>query len=232
MVKNSGSRTALITGGSSGIGAAISKKFQDNNIKVGMVDKDKPSHNFDLFFECDITNPSQVENLYNQTMDCLGVPDILVINAGIGLKEKLYEGDPEKWQKIFDTNVMGALRCIRAFVPQMLEKHTGHVVFISSVAANQPHPYGGIYSASKTALNVIAETLRMETLSRLKVTTICPGATDTDFFRNQLAGEKEWNGDFSMMDPSEIADDVLYAVQKNGSASINSIIVRPQAQEF
>src|SRR5690606_34492370 len=101
---------------------------------------------------------------------------------------KLTEGDPEGWKEIMDTNLMGALYFIRLFVPEMLEQKRGNVIFVSSVAAGRGFPYGGIYAASKTALDVIAETLRLETLPLIKVTTICPGLTDTDFFSNTLGG--------------------------------------------
>lgn len=90
--------------------------------------------------------------------------------------------------KIIDLNVMGALRCIRAFVPAMLERENGHIVFISSVSASQPHPYGGIYSAAKTALEVIAETLRQETLPHLNVTVVSPGVTNTNFLLMRFRG--------------------------------------------
>ena len=156
-----------------------------------------------------------------------------MLNAGRGIKEKLTEGDPEKWKSIIDINLLGALRCIRAFVPAMLEKKNGHVVFISSVSAGKPHPYGGVYSASKSALEVIAETLRLETLPHVKVTVISPGIVDTNFFKNEVSGntsvEQRKLGSIS---PDDIAEDVFYAVTKRKGTSINKIITRPIGQEF
>ena len=225
-------KTALITGGAGGLGRAIEKIFKRNAISVALTDVIKPTNKASLFFKCNLRNPKDVGALFNWTMENLGVPDILVLNAGIGIKEKLSEGDPEKWQQVMDTNVMGALRCIRAFVPQMLKGKGRHVVFVSSVAANQPHPYGGIYSASKTALDVIAETLRLETLPHLKITTISPGATDTPFFNNQLSGGSDLPMDCPIMTADEVAEDVFYAIDKVGGGGINRIVTRPFGQQF
>lgn len=227
--------TALITGGSSGIGLAIARKFADNNIKVVVADKAESKEKTEniLYKICDVGNPQDIDELYAFTASEAGKPDVLVLNAGQGLMERLCEGDPEKWQQVINTNLMGALRCIRAFVPDMLERKKGNVIFISSVSANQPHPYGAVYSASKTALEVIAETLRLETLPHINVTVISPGVTNTNFFENQISGSYSIeNLNTGAISPEEIADDVFYAISKKQGTSINKIITRPIAQEF
>lgn len=224
-------RTVLITGGTGGIGLAIAKKLIDSDFDVALTDIKKKRSVPGLFYHCDIRRPRHIRHLYNWVINKVGVPDVLILNAGVGIKEKLAEGDPEKWQKVFDVNVMGALRCLRAFVPQMLEKN-GHIIFISSVSVNQPHEYGGIYTASKTALEVIAETLRIETLPDLHITTISPGAIDTNFFKNQAAGASGDDARLPKIKPEEIAEDVLYCINKTNNRSINKIITRPLAQKF
>lgn len=232
MTNNLSRKSALITGGAGGLGKAIEKKFLQNDITVALTDAIAPGIEVPGFFKCDLRRPQEIDDLFTWTMKTIGVPDILVLNAGIGIKEKLVEGDPEKWQQVLDTNIMGALRCIRAFVPQMLKKKGSHVIFMSSVAANQPHPYGGIYSASKTALDVIAETLRLETLPTLKVTTISPGATNTSFFKNQLAGVSEIPENFPLMSAEDVAEDVFYAINRSGESGVNKIVTRPFGQQF
>ena len=227
--------TALVTGGSNGIGLAIAQKLSRENFKVtiaDIVDYKGTDKKIDFKY-CDVSKAEQVNELFNHVLGKSGAPEILVLNAGQGIREKLTEGDPEKWQKVFDINVMGALRCIRAFLPQMMERKQGHVVIISSVAANQPHPYGGIYSASKTALEVIAETLRLETIPHINITVVSPGITDTNFFKNELSGNtsKEEMG-MGSITPEEIAEDVYYAINKKRGTSINKIITRPIAQSF
>ena len=232
MKENPRHKTALITGGSGGIGMAIAKKFVSNNIHILLIDTTEPAKDSFPFFQCDLRKPEQIDRLFNWVKQEMEMPDILVLNAGVGIKEKLSEGDPEKWQQVVDVNIMGHLRCIRAFVPQMLERGNGHVIFVSSVASNQPHIYGGVYSATKTALDMIAETLRLETLPHLKVTVISPGAIETDFFKHQLAGFSDADLEMPMMDPKEVAEDVFYAISKEGKGVINRIITRSIEQQF
>lgn len=228
-------KIAIVTGGSSGIGRAVAMKLAGENLKVVNADiNESPGDHPNLYYrKCDISRGAEIDSLYAWVMDNLGVPDILVLNAGQGIQEKLTEGDPEKWQQVLNTNLMGSLRAIRSFVPELLKKKAGNVVFISSVSANNPHPYGGIYSASKTALEVVAETLRLETLPYINVTVVSPGIVDTNFFRNQLSGDGsvEEMG-MGAISPEEIAEDVWYAINKKSGTSINKIITRPIKQEF
>ncbi|MDT0643913.1 SDR family oxidoreductase [Zunongwangia sp. F363] len=224
----------LITGGANGIGYAVAKRFSKENYKVAIADIEKPQYEDEniFFSKADISNPKDIDSLYDDVINAIGHPEILVLNAGRGIQEKLFEGDPEKWQKVIDTNLMGALRCIRAFVPQMMERQNGHVIVVSSVSANQPHPSGGIYAASKTALEVIAETLRLETLPHIKVTVVSPGITDTKFFEHQISGYTSVaNLEMGSIAPEDIAEDIFYAVNQKGR-SINKIITRPLKQSF
>ena len=235
MKKSTYSRIALVTGGSSGIGKAIAQKLSSEGIKVIVADvnEDPEMASKIEFRKCDISKGKDVDDLYSWTTENIGHPNYLILNAGQGIQEKLTEGDPEKWKNILDINILGALRCIRAFTPNMTSQKSGNVVFISSVSANQPHPYGGVYAASKTALEVIAETLRLETLPHINVTVVSPGIVDTAFYKHQVSGNNsvEEMG-MGAISPEEIADDVWYALNKKKGTSINKIITRPTLQDF
>ena len=224
---------ALVTGGSRGIGRAIAEKLNNEGLKVVIADLTTPElpHNKLIFRLCDISKADEVDALFDWLHKNDLLPQILILNAGIGIHEKLTEGDPEKWQRVFQVNVMGALRCIRAFVPPM--QQSGQVIFISSVAANKIYSYGGIYSSSKAALEVIAETLRIEEMPKIKVSVIAAGVTDTSFFEHQLSGQHSVS-DIGMgsLSPQDIADDVWYTISKSGSAAIHKIITRPNSQSF
>jgi NADP-dependent 3-hydroxy acid dehydrogenase YdfG len=106
-------------------------------------------------------------------------------------------------------------------------------VFISSVAAHQVYPYGGIYAASKAALEVVAATLRQEVLPNIRVTVVAPGVTDTAFFENTVSGFHTANDiGYGSISPEQVADAVLYALQQPPGVSINYITVRPTGQPF
>lgn len=235
MSNNLTSKIAIITGGSHGIGSAVANKLKQEGIQVIIADIRSPEIRQEeiIFRKCDTTRSDEIDALFKWVQEHFGLPDILILSAGQGVKERLTEGDPEKWQEVINVNLMGPLRFIRSFVPSMLEKRSGHVIFLSSVSANQPHEYGGVYSASKSALEVVAETLRLETLPHLKVTVVSPGIVDTSFFQHQFSDN---SGVLEMgmgsISPEEIAEDIWYALNKSSGSSINKIISRPIKQGF
>ncbi len=162
-----------------------------------------------------------------------GLPDTLILNAGKGIHETLTEGDPDKWKSVLDLNIMGVLRCIRSFVPEMISQKQGKVIFMSSVAASKPYTYGAVYSASKAAVEMIAETLRLETLPHVAVTTINAGITDTGFFKSSQQSQEGALGiGMGSLSAQDIADDVWHIINKRAGALINKIITRPPEQAF
>nr|WP_255709894.1 SDR family NAD(P)-dependent oxidoreductase [Pontibacter harenae] len=225
----------MISGGSSGIGQAIAGKLSAAGAKTAVADISplKDSTDSTLSFLCDVSSGTDVDALYKQVHDNMGAPDILVCSAGRGIHEKLTEGDPEKWHEIIQTNFLGALRLVRAFTPAMLEAGFGDVVFVSSVSAKHAYPYGGVYAATKAALEVVAETLRQETLPKLRVTVVAPGVTDTNFFNNTVSGfHTAEDIGYGAISPEEVADAVLYAISRAQGVSVGNITIRPTAQPF
>lgn len=228
-------KKAVVSGGGSGIGKAIVEQLSEAQVATAIADlhlsDSLPSGTHP--FACDITDATAIDSLFAEVQRQVGSPDILVCSAGQGLHEKLTEGDPEKWQQVINTNLMGTLRMIRAFVPGMLEAGHGDVVLVTSVAAGQPYPYGGVYAATKTALEVIAETLRQEVLPTIRVTVIAPGVTDTPFFENTLSGFQTVESiGYGALEPDQVANAVLYALRQPRGVSVNHITLRPTAQVF
>lgn len=228
-------RRALISGGHSGIGLAIANKLQKAGVLTAVADiAPKPESAADIFsFSCNITQAAAINQLYQDVHNAIGAPDILISNAGQGIHEKLTEGDPEKWKQVIELNLLGALRLVRAFVPGMLAAGAGDVVFLSSVSAGQAFPYGGIYAATKSALETVAETLRLETLPTVRVITIAPGVTDTNFFNNTISGfHTAEDIGYGALTPQTVADAVLYALCQPPEVSVNHITLRPSLQPF
>lgn len=226
-------RKALVTGGSSGIGYSVVKKFCGENIETAFADVSTPktiprgSH----YFHTDVTDGKDVQELYGKVRKSMGIPDILVCNAGRGIHETLSEGDPEKWIKIFAVNVFGTLRIIRAFLPDMRRDKLGDIVFISSVSARSPYEGGAIYSGTKSALEAIAETLRLEVQPSIRVTTIVPGVVNTNFFKNMVHGTQTPESiGWGAIEPDQIADAIFYAVTRPQSIVLNNVVIRPVAQ--
>ncbi len=228
-------KKAVISGGGSGIGRAIAELLSEDGVATAIADLHLPPSlpSGMLPVTCDVADPTAIDSLFSEVQQQLGAPDILVCSAGQGVHEKLIEGDPEKWQQVINTNLMGTLRMIRAFVPGMQERGAGDVVIVSSVSAGQAYPYGGVYAATKTALAVVAETLRQEVLPGIRVTVIAPGVTDTAFFENTLSGSQTVESiGYGAITPGQVADAVLYALRQPPGVSINNITLRPTAQAF
>ena len=229
-------KNALVTGGSGGIGLAIASSLFENGINTVIADIKDPavSDSSIVYHHTDVTSADSVAGLYSFLNEQNKVPDLIVCNAGRGIVERLAEGDPEKWHSIFNLNVMGHLRIIRSWLPQMLEKETSSdIVFISSVAARKPYTWGGIYSSSKAALQAIAETLRLEVQPKIRVSTILPGIVDTDFFENMIGGNQSaYDNGWGALKASEIADAVMYIISRPSGVAVNELTIRPAAQPF
>ncbi len=226
-----GGRHALITGGSSGIGLATARALVRAGAAVTVFDIAPPPPDLNYHLG-DVSRGEDIDRAWAKLNAANDLPDILIANAGVGLYERLCEGDPEKWQRLFDIDVMGALRLVRAFVPPLLEGG-GDVVFVSSVAAGRAHPWGGPYAASKAALESIAETLRLEAQPRVRVITVAPGVVDTPFFDHLLAGEQSIAAmGAGSISPEHVAELIVYALSRPTKLALNHITVRPRTQEF
>jgi NADP-dependent 3-hydroxy acid dehydrogenase YdfG len=228
-------KVAIITGGASGIGLGIAKKLSQVGMKVVIADINAPSEavSNSSFFRTDISEPGDINLLYQQVSKHDLLPDVLICNAGRGIMEKLSEGDPLKWQKVIDVNLLGNLRFVRAFAHCLETKGKGDIVFISSVSGDSAYPYGGIYCATKAGLNMISETLRLEMKPKVRVTTIAPGVVDTDFFKNTISGNQTVDSiGFGALRPEDVADTVIFALSRPAGVAINNITIRPVGQDI
>jgi NADP-dependent 3-hydroxy acid dehydrogenase YdfG len=225
----------LITGASSGIGAATARLAADRYRLVLAARRREALDDLAaelggaeaaLAVECDVTKWDQVEALAKRTLDEYGRLDAVFANAGFGASRGFLEESPEHWESMVLTNVLGPALTIRATLPHLLERGEGHYLITSSVAGRRALP-GSLYSATKFAATAIGEALRQELRQmsendRIKVTLIEPGITDTEFFDDKPA---EW-----ALRDEDIAREVLHALTAPPGVEINEILIRPTAQ--
>ncbi|WP_289062875.1 SDR family oxidoreductase [uncultured Zobellia sp.] len=181
-------KIVLITGGSSGIGKSIGLYLKSKGFKVYGTTRNLARHqDFEVFdlLQLNVTDNESIVSAVNQVIAAEGRIDVLVNNAGVGITGPLEETPPDEVQKAFDTNVYGPLRVAQAVLPQMRKQEGGVIINITSIAGYMGLPYRGVYSATKSALSILTEALRMETKGfGVKVATLAPG----DFATNIAAG--------------------------------------------
>jgi NADP-dependent 3-hydroxy acid dehydrogenase YdfG len=225
----------LITGASSGIGAATARAAADTHRLVLAARREEPMEELvsDLggpdravAVRCDVTEWDQVEAMAAGGIDAFGRIDAVFANAGFGAKRGFLEESVEHWRSMVLTNVYGVALTIRATLPHLLERGDGHYVITSSVAGRRAVP-GSLYSATKWATTAIGEALRAELRQihdnhAIRVTLIEPGMTDTPFFDDSL-------GEWALRD-DDIANAVIYALGQPPRVDVNEILIRPVSQ--
>jgi NADP-dependent 3-hydroxy acid dehydrogenase YdfG len=231
----SDSRTMLITGASTGIGAETARKALDDGYRLVLaargedklrgLEADLDGAGDVLVQACDVTEWDQVKALVAAGEERFGGLDVVFANAGFGAARGFTEESVEHWKAMVLTNVFGVALTIRATLPAMLERGTGHYLITSSVAGRRALP-GSLYSATKWAATAIGEALRQELRSMhdnkaIKVTLIEPGMVDTPFFDDRPE---------NALQPEDIAAAVMYALDQPERADVNEILIRPSSQ--
>jgi NADP-dependent 3-hydroxy acid dehydrogenase YdfG len=240
------SRIALITGATSGIGKATAEIFANAGIDLILCGrrKDRLDEVAEILASkvkvttliFDVRDKGAVLAMIGSLPDEWKNIDILVNNAGNahGLGS-LDEGDTDDWDAMIDGNVKGLLYVSKAVIPLLLERGRGHIVNISSIAGKQTYANGAVYCASKAAVEVLSEGMRLElTQHGIKVTNVAPGAVETEFSLVRFKGdesraEKVYQG-FDPLQASDIADAIFYAVNAPDRVTIADITILAGAQ--
>ncbi len=235
------SKTAFITGASSGIGEATARAFAAEGARLLLAARRKDRLDT-LEPELLQTGAAAVHSIQLDVRDreavesaVTGLPaewqkiDVLVNNAGLsrGL-DKLQDGDPEDWDEMIDTNVKGLLYVTRAVVPGMIERGAGHVVSLGSTAGEITYPKGAVYCASKAAERAINDGLRQDVLGTpIRVTSVDPGMVETAFsevrFRGDAARAAKVYEGVTPLTPEDVADAILWAVTRPTHVNIARI---------
>ncbi|MBK5218671.1 MAG: SDR family NAD(P)-dependent oxidoreductase [Thermoleophilia bacterium] len=244
---------ALVTGATSGIGAATARTLADHGASVAILGRraerlDDLAGELEsngaraLTIEADVTDREQAEAAVARTVAALGRLDILVNNAGVMLLGPAVDAPVEEWQQMVEVNVLGLLYTARAAIPHLLDAAAGDprqvadMVNISSVAGRVARSGSGVYNATKFAVGAFSESLRQELTERqVRISLVEPGAVATeltDHLRDGVRDEVKGRfADIDILEAEDIADAIAYIVTRPRHVAINEILVRPTQQQ-
>lgn len=230
-----------ITGASSGIGAACAAAFAREGSRLILVARRRSrlegiaaglmkEHGINVFTgELDVRKQRAVEVFFDALPPEWKPIDILLNNAGLsrGLV-KLHEGKTEDWDEMIDTNVKGLLYVTRAVLPSMVERNSGHVINIGSIAGQQTYPAGNVYSATKFAVTGLTRSLKMDLLgTAVRISSVDPGLVETEFSEVRFRGDKEraakTYAGMTPLRPEDVADAVVFCATRPSHVNITEM---------
>lgn len=227
--------TAIVTGGTKGIGLAIARALVAAGVSVSVSSRHKEEIDQTaaelnrlgagrcVGFVCDVRDEAQVKSLFASTVEKLGGVDILVNNAGIGIFAPVESTSGDDFRAVIETNLCGVFYCCHEAIPLMKQRGAGYIINISSLAGANPHPKMAAYNASKFGLNGFSEALMQEVRhDGIKVSYIMPGSVNTEFGGDEPSPEKSWQ-----LQPEDIASVVVDLLQYPDRALASRIEIRP-----
>jgi 3-oxoacyl-[acyl-carrier protein] reductase len=228
-------RTAIVTGGTRGIGRAIAEGLlrEGMNVCVGarsIEEIEQTVRELESAGDggvtgavCDVRVYEECEALVAHAVEEFGGVDVLVNNAGIGLFKTVEEMTPEEFRAVLETNLFGVFYCCHAVVPEIRKRGGGYIINISSLAGANPHPRMSAYNASKFGLNGFSEALMQEIRhERIKVSYIMPGSVNTEFGGDAVSDEKSWQ-----LQPVDIARVVADLLRHDERSLPSRVEIRP-----
>lgn len=241
-------KIALITGATSGIGKATAERLAGNGFDIiitgrrkeklqELEDVLKKEYNVDvLSLEFDVRNYAEVEKYLGSLPERWKRVDVLVNNAGLAVGlNSIQEGVVDDWERMIDTNVKGLLYVTRIISPGMVERRSGHIINIGSIASREVYANGGVYCATKHAVKALSQGMRLDMVDYgVKVTLVCPGAVETEFslvrFKgDQTRADKVYDG-FVPLTAEDVADAIYYAVSAPDHVDVQDVLLMAKAQ--
>jgi NADP-dependent 3-hydroxy acid dehydrogenase YdfG len=252
------SKVAIVTGASSGIGYATSLALSKAGIRVAVgarrLDKlheleeqivkngdegkiRKEEEEILIQRKLDVTSKSDCDSFVDTVVKKWGRVDILINNAGLMPLSYFKNCKVKEWEQMIDVNIKGVLYCTSAVIPHMIDKKSGHIVNISSVAGRIVFAGGSIYCATKHAITALSEGLRKELSPEynIRVTCIEPGAVATELLETitdeSMSKFIEASKNMERLQSEDVANAILYTIQAPAHVNINEILLRPTSQE-
>ena len=234
-------KTALITGASSGIGAACAKALANNGAKVVLTGRNQTSLEQlseeigGRYMVADISQNDEVIKLFDEIGESI---DILVNNAGIAPKASIIEGKIESFEDLLRVNVLAVVHCCQLAIKKFNPSTGGQIINISSMSGHRVPPSGGFYAATKFAVRAITEALRYELKiqkNKTRVSMISPGFVDTPLLDNYFRGSEEKLSELrerlEMLKPKDVANSLIHILESPNHVEIGDIMMRPRDQE-
>lgn len=235
-------KIVLITGATSGIGLGCAQKFADNGDKLILTGRneqklseiqkelsDKGAEVITLVF--DVRQREQAKQAISQLPEKWQAIDVLVNNAGLALGlEPEYQGNPDEWETMIDTNIKGLLTMTRLIVPGMVERNSGHIINIGSVAGDAAYAGGNVYCATKAAVKALTDGLRIDVAdTAVRVTNLKPGLVETNFSNIRFRGDTERASNLykgiKPLTGDDIADVAVYAANAPAHVQIAEVLI-------
>lgn len=246
MSKGIEGKVVLITGGSTGIGAEVARLLAARGARVAVAARraDKleavvaeiAAQGGDAkAYTLDVTDKRQVEAVVAAVVTDFGKLDVLINNAGLMPIRPMSEVNTDEWDAMIDVNLKGTLYGIAAALPRFLAQDSGHIINLSSVAGVKVFAPGGtVYSGTKFAVSAISEGLRQEVGDKVRVTSIAPGAVDSDLKHSTSGTARDTVLDFykKAIPAASVARAIAFAIEQPDDVDVNEIVLRPTHQAF
>jgi len=241
-------KIALITGATAGIGHETAFILAQNNFNLILTGRRKErletiklqlESNFNckvLILNFDIRKRDEVEMALSSIPNEWKAIDVLINNAGLAAGVgPVNSAEIDDWENMIDTNIKGLLYVTRIVSPWMVKRHSGHIINLSSIAGKEVYPNGSVYCGTKHAVAAITQAMRIELMpSGIKVTSIAPGAVETEFSLVRFRGDEEkaaqvYKG-FTPLSAKDIAETILFVVTRPAHVNINDLLIMPTNQ--
>ena len=238
-------RVALVTGASSGIGAAIARRLAAEGMKLALLARraerlEQLRSELDaelLLLPTDLRDEAAILRAFDTIRSRWGGVDVLINNAGLGRKAPLSSGSTEAWREMLEVNVLALCICTREAVQDMKRNgRAGHVLHVSSMSAHRVPEGSGVYSATKFAVRSLTEGLRRELNeegSPIRVSSISPGFVETEFaevFHGDASAAERTYGRYKVLESEDVAEAVLWMLSQPEHVQVHDLLVRPRAQ--
>lgn len=242
------SKIVLITGATAGIGEACAEKFAENRYQLIITGRredrlKKLARRLEQDFKAivlpvafDVRNRQEVESAIRTLPDNWKEIDVLVNNAGLaaGLNT-VQEGQISDWEQMIDTNIKGLLYVSRAVSPGMIERKSGHIINIGSIAGKEVYPRGNVYCSTKHAVDALTKGMRLDMMKHgVRVSQVAPGAVETEFSMVRFKGDREraekvYDG-YRPLQASDVAEAVFWVATLPDHVNVNDLLIMPTDQ--